>query len=475
MTDKKDSSAAQVKKPWGGRFSEGTASSVESFTASIHFDSRLYRYDIAGSKAHARMLAKQNLISEVECGQIVNGLDEIGQEIAAGRFVMRIELEDIHMHIEKALVDKIGAAGEKLHTARSRNDQVSLDLRLYLRDECSRISNLLTGLQQAFVTLARRYLGAVMPGYTHLQRAQPVLVSHHLLAYFEMFERDKDRMADCRKRINVLPLGSAALAGTGLPIDRDFVARELGFDSVSANSMDTVADRDFAVEFLSVCCLIQVHLSRFAEELVLWSSKEFSFVDIADRYCTGSSIMPQKKNPDIPELVRGKSGRVFGSLVSLLTILKGLPLTYNRDLQEDKEPVFDTVDTISQCLAMVIEMVGGLTFNEKVLEKATRAGFMTATDIADYLVKKQMPFRSAHAIVGKIVAYSLDNGKELTDLSLGELQGFSDLIDEDIFAVLSVRGSIESRTSKGGTATKMVEAALAAAEKKLASGSTAEG
>jgi len=455
------------EKPWGGRFSEGTAPAVENFTASIHYDNRLFRHDIAGSRAHATMLARQGLISIEERDSILGGLAEIEQEIAEGRFAFSVELEDIHMHIEKALVDKIGAAGEKLHTARSRNDQVALDIRLYLRDECARITDLLIGLQRALVGLARKYLGAVMPGYTHLQRAQPVLVSHHLLAYYEMFDRDRERVADCLKRINIMPLGSAALAGTGLPVDREFVARELGFAAVTANSMDAVADRDFAVEFTAACSLIQVHLSRLAEELVLWSSREFGFVEIADRYCTGSSIMPQKKNPDIPELVRGKSGRVFGNLMALLTMLKGLPLAYNRDLQEDKEAIFDTVDTVTQCLAMTSEMMGGLVFNVNALEEACETGFMTATDIADYLVRKNVPFRTAHAIVGSIVGLCLDRGKELPELSLAELQGFSELIEDDIFAVLSTAGSVASRNSAGGTSTRAVSRALDLAEQKL--------
>ncbi|MCK5479591.1 MAG: argininosuccinate lyase, partial [Gammaproteobacteria bacterium] len=413
---------------------------------------------------------KQGLLSEAEKDQILQGLAEIEAEIKTGRFEFRPELEDIHMNIEKTLVEKIGEAGEKLHTGRSRNDQVALDMRLYLREECARLLELLTELQKGFVGLARQYLYTIMPGYTHLQRAQPVLLSHHLLAYYEMFGRDKERLADCLKRINVMPLGAAALAGTGLPIDREFVARELDFPAVSTNSMDTVSDRDFMVEFLSACSLIQVHLSRFSEELVLWASQEFSFVEIADRFCTGSSIMPQKKNPDIPELIRGKSGRVVGSLIALLTVLKGLPLTYNRDLQEDKEPVFDAVDTVSHSLALTADLLGGLTFNRQTLLGATKAGFLTATDLADYLVLKNVPFRQAHAIVGSAVAYCLENSKELTDLNLMELQMFSEAIGQDVFEVLSVEGSVNSRTSAGGTAAVEVEKALAAAEADLGIG-----
>ncbi|MBU0482075.1 MAG: argininosuccinate lyase [Proteobacteria bacterium] len=455
-------------KLWGGRFSSRTAASVESFTASIDYDARLYRHDIMGSIAHARMLGRQGLISNEESSRIIAGLQEIEKEIEEGRFTFRPELEDIHMNIEKALVEKIGPAGMKLHTARSRNDQVALDIRLYLRDVIAEQTDLLIALQKAFVQLARKNLGVIMPGYTHLQRAQPVLLSHHLLAYFEMFGRDRQRLADCLKRVNIMPLGSAALAGTGLPIDRESVAAELGFPAVTANSMDTVGDRDFAIEFASAAALIQIHLSRLSEELVLWSSEEFSFVRLADSYCTGSSIMPQKKNPDIPELVRGKTGRVTGNLVSLLTIMKGLPLTYNRDLQEDKEPLFDTIDTVSACLSITAEMLNHTEFNTARLANAVSGGgYMTATDMADYLVGKNIPFREAHSIVGKSVAYCIDQGKDLTDLTLDELRVFSADIDEDIFVLLTVEGSVNSRTSTGGTSTSRVEKAVADAEKSL--------
>ncbi|MEW6289486.1 MAG: argininosuccinate lyase [Thermodesulfobacteriota bacterium] len=454
-------------KLWGGRFSGKTAASVEAFTASIHYDCRLYRQDIAGSRAHAKMLVRQGLITAEEGGRIDEGLAAIAQEIEQGVFVFRPELEDIHMNIEKALVDKIGPAGAKLHTARSRNDQINLDLRLYLREETDRLVELLAGVRKSFVKLARRYLGAVMPGYTHLQRAQPVLISHHMLAYYEMFGRDQERLRDCAKRINVLPLGAAALAGTGLPIDREFVAAELGFPTVSANSMDTVGDRDFAVEFVAACALIQLHLSRLAEELVLWSSSEFGFVELADSFCTGSSIMPQKKNPDIPELIRGKSGRVVGNLMALLTMLKGLPLTYNRDLQEDKEPVFDTLDTVSHGLAIAAELLANMKFNTARLEDATKTGYMTATDLADYLVRKNVPFRQAHAIVGRTVAYCVQKKKELIELALDELRQFSEAIDEDVVAVLTVKGSVDSRRSTGGTSIVRVKEALARAEREL--------
>ena len=464
MTDKNKS---ESKKLWGGRFTEKTADSVEAFTASIHYDSRLYKYDIAGSKAHATMLARQGILSSGELEAIVAGLNEIDQEIGAGTFEFKPELEDIHMNIEKALVDRIGPAGAKLHSARSRNDQIALDFKMYLRNQCSLITELLDGINTAFVGLARKYLGHVMPGYTHLQRAQPVQIAHHMLAYYEMFKRDKSRMIDCRKRMNLSPLGAAAMAGTGLPIDREQVAKALDFDGVTANSMDTSGDRDFAIEFTSNCALIQLHLSRLSEELVLWSSQEFSFVDISDKFCTGSSIMPQKKNPDIPELIRGKSGRVVGSLMSLLTLMKGLPLTYNRDMQEDKEPVFDAVDTVSSSLSIMTELLGNLTFNTKNMAEATQSGFMTATDLADYLVLKNVPFREAHGIVGRVVVYCLEKGCELESLTVEELTRFSEEIDKDVFEVLSVEGSINSRISFGGTSFQRVKEAIDEAEKQL--------
>ncbi|NQS71354.1 MAG: argininosuccinate lyase [Desulfobulbaceae bacterium] len=458
---------ASSDKLWGGRFSEATAASVEAFSASIHYDCRLYRHDIMGSKAHARMLAQQKLISPEEAAAIVQGLDNIQAEIEAGRFEFKPELEDIHMNIEKALTERIGEAGARLHTGRSRNDQINLDLRLYLRDECDRLDTLLAELQRVFAMLARRYLGAIMPGYTHLQRAQPVLLSHHLLAYVSMFGRDRERIGDCRKRINVLPLGAAALAGTSLPIDRNMVAEELGFAAISDNSMDTTADRDFVLETLFCLNLIQVHLSRLSEELVLWSSKEFEFIRIGDRYCTGSSLMPQKKNPDIPELVRGKSGRVTGALMALLMTVKGLPLTYNRDLQEDKEPLFDALDTVKACLAITAEMLSHTEFDTDRMRQATGGGFMTATDLADYLVCKNLPFRQAHGVAGQIVARCQELGCELDELPLDEMQHFSPLIQEDIYTKLSIEGSVNSRISAGGTAQSRVEQALASVEHQL--------
>ncbi|MGW8192889.1 MAG: argininosuccinate lyase [Desulforhopalus sp.] len=464
MTEpKKDASG----KLWGGRFSEKTAASVEAFTASIHYDSRLYKYDIAGSRAHAAMLAANGILSREELAAIDGGLAAIEEEIEAGTFSFRPELEDIHMNIEKALVDRIGPAGAKLHSARSRNDQVALDFKMYLRDQCDVLSNLLDDICRAFTRLARKYLGNVMPGYTHLQRAQPVQIAHHMLAYVEMFSRDRSRVMDCRSRLNLSPLGCAAMAGTGLPIDRRHVAEALGFDGVTANSMDTSGDRDFAIEFTSVCTMIQLHLSRLSEELVLWSSQEFDFVSISDKFCTGSSIMPQKKNPDIPELIRGKSGRVVGSLITLITVMKGLPLTYNRDLQEDKEPVFDCVDTVSTSLAVMAELLENLSFRTERMAEATRSGCMTATDLADYLVLKNVPFREAHKIVGQAVAYCLEKGRELPELPLEELAQFSEVITKDVYEVLSVQGSVNSRISAGGTGLQRVEEALVAAEKKL--------
>lgn len=413
------------------------------------------------------MLKDNGLLSGEELELILNGLTEIEQEIDNGTFEFRRELEDIHMNIEKALAERIGPAGAKLHSARSRNDQIALDTRLYLRDQCDYLAELLDGVRKSFVLLARKYLGKIMPGYTHLQRAQPVMISHHMLAYYEMFGRDRERILDCKKRLNYSPLGCAAMAGTGLPIDREQVAEALGFDGVTANSMDTSGDRDFAIEFSSCCTIMQLHLSRLSEELVLWSSQEFNFVQIADQFCTGSSIMPQKKNPDIPELIRGKSGRVVGSLMSLITLVKGLPLTYNRDLQEDKEPLFDTIDTVTASLAIMAELLGNLEFNTGRMFEATKTGYMTATDLADYLVLKNVPFREAHGIVGRAVAYCIEKGCELFDLSVEDMKQFSPVIEKDVFEVLSVEGSVNSRISTGGTGLQRVEEAVDHAEKQM--------
>lgn len=454
-------------KMWGGRFSQGTAASVEAFSASIHYDARLYKYDIAGSKAHAAMLSANGVLTTDELQAIIDGLCAIEKEIDAGQFEFKRELEDVHMNIEKALIDKIGPAGAKLHSGRSRNDQVAVDFKMYLRDQCDLIVDLLDEVRKSFVVVARKYLGQLMPGYTHLQRAQPVQIAHHMLAYYEMFTRDRERMIDCRKRLNLSPLGCAAMAGSGLPVDRIMTSAALGFDGVTANSMDTSGDRDYAIEFSSTCTIIQLHLSRLSEELVLWSSQEFNFVNISDTFCTGSSIMPQKKNPDIPELIRGKSGRVVGSLMTLITLVKGLPLTYNRDLQESQEPVYDAVDTVTASLSIMAELLANMTFNTDKMAEATQSGCMTATDLADYLVMKNVPFREAHGIVGRAVAFCIENSRELPDLTLEELSQFSATIEKDVYKVLGIEGSVNSRVTVGGTGLIRVEEALISAEKQL--------
>ncbi len=440
-----------MKKLWGGRFKEKTAKIVELFTESVSFDRRLWPYDIEGSIAHARMLGKQGIIPKGDSEKIIRGLREIAAEIESGTFRFRQDLEDIHMNIEAALIRKVGAAGKRLHTARSRNDQVALDLRLYLRDESAQIISLLTEFEHRLIEVAEKHTDYVMPGYTHMQRAQTVFLSHHLLAYVEMFERDKARFADASKRLDVLPLGSCALAGTSLPIDREYVAKLLGFGSVSENSIDTVSDRDFCIEFLSNCSILITHLSRMAEELVLWNTEEFSFAELPDAFTTGSSIMPQKKNPDVAELVRGKTGRVFGALVSLLTTMKGLPLAYNRDMQEDKLPVFDAVDTVKECLLVISEMFPTIRFNKKSMFDAASEGYSAATDIAEYLVRKGMPFREAHEVTGRIVSYCIENEKRLSDLKIGELRKFSSLLASDVFRYLTAEGSAMSKNSRGGT------------------------
>src|SRR5436190_13956490 len=423
-------------KLWGGRFAGATAGSVEAFTASIDVDARLYRHDIAGSIAHARMLARQRIISRRDARLIVAGLEAIRGEIDAGKFRFSTTDEDIHMNIERRLIERIGPAGEKLHTARSRNDQVALDVRLYLRDELKEIVAGMEAFKRELARTAKRYIDVIMPGYTHLQRAQPVLFSHHLLAYVEMIERDAERMRDCLKRIDVLPLGAGALAGTTLAIDRRYVAKLLGFSRVSKNSIDAVSDRDFAIEFVAGSAILFVHLSRLAEEWVLWSSTEFGFIELPDRYCTGSSMMPQKKNPDVPELVRGKAGRIFGHLLALLTIMKGLPLAYNRDLQEDKRPLFDTVDTVKASLAIMRELAAGVKVKSARMAAAAADGFMNATDLADYLVARGVPFRSAHGMGGKIVRACAERKIKIEDLPLGELKRFSPKIEKDVYVYL---------------------------------------
>ncbi|HUJ17066.1 MAG TPA: argininosuccinate lyase [Nitrospirota bacterium] len=444
--------SAAKSKPWSGRFKEATNQLVEEFTASIPYDWRLYPYDIAGSMVHASMLARQKIITTKESDRILRGLEDILREIASGAFTFSAELEDIHMNIESRLIEKLGPVGGKLHTARSRNDQVALDIRMYLRDEIADIHDLLAALQKTLVGLAHAHQDVILPGYTHLQRAQPVLLGHHLLAYYEMFERDRGRLEDCFRRVNVMPLGAGALAGTVLPIDRKFVARQLGFSGVCENSIDAVSDRDFAIEFAAACSQIMMHLSRLAEEFVIWSSSEFGFITISDAFATGSSIMPQKKNPDVAELTRGKTGRVYGGLMTLLTIMKGLPLAYNRDMQEDKEPLFDAADTVSLTLAVFTDMLKSVTINREAMRRAAEDGFITATDLADYLVKKGMPFREAHEIVGRAVLRALELGCGLNTMPIEEYQRLSDLIGDDVYRALSVERSVSRRSSYGGTA-----------------------
>ena len=455
-------------KPWDGRFAERTDTSVEAFTSSIQFDQRLYPYDIEGSVAHCRMLAKVGVITAEEAETLIEGLWRIKRELDQGKFEFDDSLEDIHMHIEARLLQQVGKVAQKLHTARSRNDQVALDIRMFLRDATGRIIVGLYDLRRVLVELAGRHVQTVMPGYTHLQRAQPVLLAHHLMAYYEMFSRDAMRFVDSLKRTNVMPLGAAALAGTTYPIDRKYTAELLGFPAVSANSMDSVADRDFVLEFLSAAGISMIHLSRLSEELVLWSSSEFGFIELADAFSTGSSIMPQKKNPDIPELIRGKSGRVIGSLMAELTLMKSLPLAYNRDMQEDKPPLFDAVDTLESCLDIAVKMLPTIKVKADRMRAAASVGFLNATDMADYLVGQGIPFRKAHSIVGQAVAYALEKGKELNELSLGELQGFSKEIKKDLFEHLTLEHMISRRVSYGGTSEDNVQAAIDAANKALA-------
>ena len=457
----------QQAKPWAGRFTEPTDAFVEAFTASVGFDQRLYRHDIEGSRAHARMLAHVGVLTEAERDAILAGLDEVLAEIEAGQFQWSVSLEDVHMNIEARLTQRIGDAGKKLHTGRSRNDQVATDIRLYLREEIDAISAELRRLQTALVDLAEREAETIMPGFTHLQVAQPVTFGHHMLAWFEMLQRDAQRLRDCRRRVNVMPLGSAALAGTSYPIDRAYTAKLLGFDGVTENSLDAVSDRDFAIEFCGVAALIMTHLSRFSEELILWASAQFDFVDIPDSFCTGSSIMPQKKNPDVPELVRGKTGRINGHLISLLTLMKAQPLAYNKDNQEDKEPLFDTIDNLRGSLKVYADMMAALEVKRANMEKAAIQGFSTATDLADYLVRKGVPFRDAHEVVGKAVRFGVESGKDLGEMSLEELSRFSADIGEDVFEVLTLKGSVSARNHIGGTAPAQVKAAAARARSRI--------
>jgi len=457
----------KTKKPWGGRFTAPTDEFVEQFTESVSYDKRLAHYDIVGSIAHAQMLAKTNIISKKEGDEIVAGLKQIEEEITSEQFEWLTTLEDVHMNIESALVDRIGDVGKKLHTARSRNDQIATDMRLYLRDEIDDIVLKINEVMTALITLADEHHDTIMPGLTHMQSAQPVTFGHHLLAWIEMLLRDRSRLSDCRKRMNVLPLGSAALAGTTFPIDRNYVAKLLGFDDVTQNSLDSVSDRDFAIEFLACASLIMMHLSRFSEELVLWMSEANHYIDLDDAWCTGSSIMPQKKNPDIPELVRGKTGRVYGDLMALLTLMKAQPLAYNRDNQEDKESLFDAVDTVRMCLTAYAGLVPTITVRYDAMRQAAEKGFATATDLADYLVVQGLPFRDAHAVVGKVVQYAIEKNKSLPLLSLPEFQQFSELIKDDVFAVLKLEGSVSARNHVGATSPEQVKAQVSRLKKLI--------
>lgn len=443
-------------KLWGGRFTEPTDTFVEAFTASIDFDQRLYHQDIRGSMAHARMLGRQGIISHEDVDKIVHGLKDILEQIERGSFDFSVALEDIHMNIEARLSQRIGEAGKRLHTGRSRNDQVALDLRLYLRDEVVTIITYLDLLVDALLDKAEQHIDVVMPGFTHLQSAQPILFAHHMMAYVEMFKRDKGRMEDCLKRINVLPLGAGALAGTTFPIDREYVAEQLDFPEVTRNSLDSVSDRDFALEFLADASILMMHLSRFSEELIIWSTSSFMFVELSDSFCTGSSIMPQKKNPDVPELVRGKTGRVYGNLMALLTVMKALPLAYNKDMQEDKEPIFDTIDTVKGSLKIFADMIREMKIRSDRMGAAAGSGFSTATDVADYLVRTGLPFRDAHEVVGKVVAYCVAHNKELTELTQDEWRQFSQNLGDDIAEYITVMASVNARDVIGGTAQNRV-------------------
>lgn len=455
------------KKPWGGRFKKSTHKVAEKFSSSIGYDKNLYKQDIEGSIAHVTMLAEQKIIPKKDSSQIIKGLKQIRKEIESGDFPFREEYEDIHLNIEKRLTEIVGDVGGKIHTARSRNDQIALDTRLFIREATEHITQQITELNRQLVSLADKYKDAVMPLYTHMQRGQPVLLAHHLLAYFEMFRRDRERFIDCYSRVNVNPLGACAGAGTSFEIDRHRTSELLDFPEPGRNSIDSVSDRDFIAEFIFCCSSLMMHMSRLSEELVLWSSKEFDFVDLGDEFTTGSSIMPQKRNPDMSELTRGKTGRVYGDLMSILTLMKGLPLSYNRDMQEDKEPLFDSVETVIMCLDVNTEMLKTAAFNTEAMEEALQRGYLTATDVADYLAKKGVPFRKAHEISGSIVSYAEQQGKELEQITFGELKKFSDHIDMDILKHLSIRGSVESRKSYGGTAPGNVRKMITAAKREL--------
>ena len=458
---------ANKSQAWSGLFSEPVSDLVQRYTASVDFDQRLWRADIRASLAHAEMLAAQGIIDAASLADIERGMAQVASEIEAGSFNWRIDLEDVHLNIEARLTELVGDAGKRLHTGRSRNDQVATDVRLWLRDEVDGLLGLLAQLQRALVDLAERNADVILPGFTHLQVAQPVSFGHHMLAYVEMFARDSERMTDLRRRVNRLPLGAAALAGTSFPLDRERVARTLGMDGVCENSIDAVSDRDFAIEFCAAASLVMVHVSRLSEELVLWMSQNFGFIAIPDRFCTGSSIMPQKKNPDVPELARGKTGRVVGHLMALLTLMKGQPLAYNKDNQEDKEPLFDTVDTLRDTLRIFAELVAGITVKPEAMERAALRGHATATDLADYLVKKGLPFRDAHEVVAHAVRSAIEQDLELAALPLATLQGFNESIAEDVFEVLSLRGSLNARQLRGGTAPAQVLVQVARHRERL--------
>ncbi|MBD3648082.1 MAG: argininosuccinate lyase [Pseudomonadales bacterium] len=455
------------KKLWGGRFTEATDEFVEAFTASVGFDQRMALVDIEGSIAHATMLEAVGVLTRDELDTIRKGLGEIRQQIVDGEFSWSVALEDVHMNIEAALTARIGETGKKLHTGRSRNDQVATDVRLFLRESMDAIAAQMIRLQQGLLTLAERESGTIMPGFTHLQVAQPVTFGHHMMAWFEMIDRDYERLMDCRGRVNVLPLGAAALAGTSYPIDRELTARLLGFDAVAGNSLDAVSDRDFAIEFTALAGIAMMHLSRWAEELVLWTSPQYDFVELPDRFCTGSSIMPQKKNPDVPELVRGKTGRVYGDLMSLLTLMKGQPLAYNKDNQEDKEPLFDAIGTLHDCLMAFADLIPEIEAHRDRMHDAALKGFATATDLADYLVRKGLAFRDAHDVVGRLVQEAISQDCDLADLELDMLRSASDLIDEDVFEVLTLEGSVDSRNHVGGTSPEQVRSAIEHARQRL--------
>jgi argininosuccinate lyase len=443
-------------KLWGGRFEKGTDKSVDDFNSSISFDSRMYQHDILGSIAHSNMLGKCGIISSEDSSLIQKTLKEILSDIEKGLIEFEIDAEDIHMNVEKILIERIGDIGKKLHTGRSRNDQVALDIRMYLKDEILNIKNLIVSLEKTLLSISEKNLDTILPGYTHLQRAQPITFAHHMMAYFQMFRRDIERLMDCYKRMNILPLGSGALAGTTYPIDRNMVADELGFSAITENSIDGVSDRDFVIELASCFSILMMHLSRFSEELILWSSHEFAFVEMDDAYSTGSSIMPQKKNPDVAELVRGKTGRVYGNLFGILTVMKSLPLAYNKDMQEDKEAIFDSVDTIKMCLPVFISMLASMKIRSSNMYNAAQGGFTNATDIADYLVKKGIPFRSAHEIIGKMVLYCIENNKAIDMLSINEFKGFSEKIETDVYAEMSLEKCVSGRNLPGGPAKESV-------------------